>query len=120
MAEAERQPTKVDQEGRGSPDDSRQAGGGEARGGAEEMHGANGGGRAEMLDNTSRADRSRGLLITRGGDATKKSGRNVGGSRFPDGTGEKCKDSRVRTREGTGTTDHKSIKQRSAPGSGMG
>lgn len=98
---------------------SRQAGGGEARGGAEETHRAKGGGRNEELDNTSGADESRGLGIISRRDGTKKTGGNIGGSRFPDGTGKEGEGSRVGTWKGTGSVDHKSIKQISTPGSGM-
>lgn len=99
-------------------------GGEEARDGAEEPHRASDGGRAEELNNTCRTSGFRGLDRT-SGDGTNKSGRNTVGGRFPDRTrasrrdSGKGKDSRVGTREGNGSADHRSIRQRSAPGSEM-
>lgn len=90
------------------------------------MHEPSHGGRAEEMDNTSGANRFWGLDITSGGDRTRQSGGNIGRGRFPertgasrspDRTGVKGEDSRVGTREGSGSADHRSIRQRS--GSGM-
>lgn len=62
-----------------------EAGGWESQGEAD--NGASGEGRDDGLDDTSGTDGSRGLAVTSGGDETRKSGRNTGASKYPDGTG---------------------------------
>lgn len=94
--------------------------GGEAQGDVDDPHRASGRGRAEDLDNTTDADGSRGQTLNSGGDGTRRSDGNIGRRRSSlDRTGEEDEDSRSGTWVGTGSTDHRSIRSRSIPGTEM-
>lgn len=82
----------------------------EARDRAKEKYRVRGRDRAKEMDDTSGADGYRGLGVKSGVDGTKRLGRNIGGGRSPDATGLGV-DSRLGTREGTGSADHTSVRQ---------